>query len=278
LANFPGVIADGEEVIFTEKLHGKNCRVGLVLDDGQWTWMAGSHGQRRKEVFTNVRRFVNDQLVAQLVLQSPQVAVGQVFAYDGGKFWQVIETEKTFSFKAAEVYRTGTGEFGLRVRRSEFWEPLTDTVKAMLEHVRDRLPWPEPKAGIVLFGEATGTQDMKYGLKNVRGFRAFDLAVNGRYLDFDVKKRLCEQFNVETVPTLYRGPFSAELVAQHTDGPTTMCAPEEAGAFGGREGIVVTPAVERIEPAMMPTGTRGRVIFKSISADYLARRDGTDSH
>src|SRR5687767_10491342 len=27
LANFPGVIADGEEVIFTEKLHGKNCRL-----------------------------------------------------------------------------------------------------------------------------------------------------------------------------------------------------------------------------------------------------------
>jgi hypothetical protein len=29
---------------------------------------------------------------------------------------------------------------------------------------------------------------------------------------------------------------------------------------------------------MVPTGTHGRVIFKSVSADYLARRGGTDAH
>lgn len=29
---------------------------------------------------------------------------------------------------------------------------------------------------------------------------------------------------------------------------------------------------------MMPTATNGRVILKSVSADYLARKGGTDSH
>ena len=111
-----------------------------------------------------------------------------------------------------------------------------------------------------------------------RGFRAFGLAVNGHYLDYEVRQSLCAKFGVETVPVLYRGPFSHALVEQRTDGPTTMCGPDEAGGFAGREGIVLTPAVEGIDPRMMPTSTNGRVIFKSISADYLARKGGTDAH
>jgi hypothetical protein len=286
LANYPEVISEGEEVIFTEKLHGKNSRVGLVLAKNEtgaleWTWMAGSHGQRRKEVFPSPRRFVADQLVEQLVLPSTDVQVGTVFAYDGGKFWRVIEvknTGKLVDLRTEEVYKTGMGGYEVRLRRSEFWEPLTENVKLMLTHVRDEHPRPEPKQGIVLFGEAYGTQDMRYGLKNARGFRAFDIAINGKYLDFDVKRSLFAQFGVEMVPVLYRGPLSAALVEQHTDGPTTMCKAEEAGVFGGREGIVVTPVVERIAEQMMVTSTNGRVIFKSVSADYLARKGGTDAH
>jgi hypothetical protein len=176
-----------------------------------------------------------------------------------------------------EVRKTHDG-YELKQRQSEFWEPVAESVKAMLAHVRDVFPWPEPKTGIVLFGELYGTQDMKYGLKNARGFRAFDIAINGRYVDYDAKAELFEKFGVDMAPPLYRGPFSAALVEQHTDGPTTLCAPEEAGSFAGREGIVVTPVIERISETMIPTTTNGRVIFKSISADYLARKGGTDAH
>jgi hypothetical protein len=286
LANFPGAITAGEEVVFTEKLHGKNCRLGLILAENEggksdWMWMAGSHGQRRKELFGVERRFRASDLVEQMVLQTEDVPVGPVFAYDGGKFWRVTEAkrgEKGVELRAAEVVKNGYGEYEPRMRRSEFWEPLTDNVKALLTHVRDELAWPQAKQGVVLFGELYGTQDMKYGLKNARGFRAFDLAVNGQYLDFDVKVELCTRFGVETVPTLYRGPFEEKLVEKHTDGPTTMCKPEEAGAFVGREGIVVTPVVERLAEEMMVTTTHGRVILKSVSADYLARKGGTDAH
>jgi RNA ligase (TIGR02306 family) len=45
LRNFPGVFEGGEEVLVTEKLHGTNCRVGLV--EGEW--MAGSMEVRRKQ-------------------------------------------------------------------------------------------------------------------------------------------------------------------------------------------------------------------------------------
>ena len=57
----------------------------------------------------------------------------------------------------------------------------------------------------------------------------------------------------------------------HTDGPTMMCLSTEAGHFKGREGVVVTALHE-------PTEYPGRKIFKSVSADFLARANGTDSH
>ena len=44
LRNFPGVFEPGEDVVVTEKLHGTNCRVGLV--EGEM--MAGSMGVRRQ--------------------------------------------------------------------------------------------------------------------------------------------------------------------------------------------------------------------------------------
>ena len=37
LRNFPAAFVDGEEVVATEKVHGTNCRVGIV--EGEW--MAG---------------------------------------------------------------------------------------------------------------------------------------------------------------------------------------------------------------------------------------------
>lgn len=44
LRNFPDVLEEGEEVVVTEKLHGTNCRVGLI--EGEL--MAGSMSVRRK--------------------------------------------------------------------------------------------------------------------------------------------------------------------------------------------------------------------------------------
>ncbi len=277
LANFPGVLADGEDVVMTEKLHGKNCRVGLVREADGWTFMAGSHGVRRKPGSPHERRFVARDLVYRHVLADEAVAVGQPFQFEDGTFWVVTNVrpgKDGLAVHAEERVRLGDGSFQVKLRQSEFWEPMTAGVRALLEHVRDG----GAAAGVVLFGELYGTQDMKYGLRNRRGFRAFDLAVDGRYVDFDRVVSLCDRFGVETVPVLYRGPFSGSEAERQTDGPTTMCGPGEAGAFGGREGIVVKPAAERFDDRLVPTGTRGRVGFKSVSVDYLARKGGTDAH
>jgi RNA ligase (TIGR02306 family) len=53
IGNFPTVFKEGEEVIVDEKIHGSNCRLGLIPhpreDNGEIvpTFMAGSHSTRR---------------------------------------------------------------------------------------------------------------------------------------------------------------------------------------------------------------------------------------
>lgn len=164
-------------------------------------------------------------------------------------------------------------EFDSRNRRSLFWMML-DHHRELLVFVRDHLPWPEPKISVISFGEMFGKLDTKYGLAGgKRGFRLFDIAVNGQYLDFDVKESLCRRFSVEMVPVLYRGPFSRSVLDEYTNGPTTLCVPEVAGKFKGREGVVITPVKETQSLIL-----GGRLILKSKSADFEGRSGGTDSH
>lgn len=48
MRSYPDVIAEGEEVVVSEKIHGTNCRLGFVANDDESVLMAGSKGLRRK--------------------------------------------------------------------------------------------------------------------------------------------------------------------------------------------------------------------------------------
>ena len=60
-----------------------------------------------------------------------------------------------------------------------------------------------------------------------------------------------------TVPVLYEGPFSLEVVRQYSAGTTTF---EDTHI---REGVVVKPYHERTHPVI------GRVVLKYLSDAYL---------
>jgi RNA ligase (TIGR02306 family) len=216
IGNFPGVLEDGEEVVFTEKLHGTNSRVGIIqMPDEEtgvmtFSYVAGSHGTRRKPQ--------NEQGVKSL-----------------------------------------------------YWLPQTDNMKNLLVELCAHAN------NVIVYGEiyGPGIQDMAYGVKSA-AYRAFDIAVNGKYLDFDTKVALFQKHGIDMVPILYRGPFSMAVLAQHTDGTTTVCAADQNNSkFKGREGVVVTPVKERYSK-MLPNF--GRVILKSISVDYHERKGGTEFH
>ncbi|OGV73833.1 MAG: RNA ligase [Lentisphaerae bacterium RIFOXYB12_FULL_65_16] len=55
LRNYPAVLRDGEEVVCTEKIHGTNCRVGLI----EGVEMAGSMELRRKRPADEAQLAIN---------------------------------------------------------------------------------------------------------------------------------------------------------------------------------------------------------------------------
>lgn len=126
-------------------------------------------------------------------------------------------------------------------------------------------------SNVYLLGEVFGVQDLKYGASTAAdekvGFRIFDIylgkAHQGRYLDDKELDQACTQLHLPRVPVLYRGPFSKTELAAHTSGAETV----SGSALHIREGVVIAPQTERNHLRL------GRVKLKSVSSDYLLRRD-----
>lgn len=215
--SYPDILREGEEVIFTEKLHG-TCTIIAILP----------YKDAHPEAF--------------------------------GERKNVL------------IFSKGLGAKGLAFKNNErnkdnLYVRATRALVARIDEVQ------RDTTGVVMpnfiLGETfgPGVQDLTYG--NGVGFRVFAAAYgyrgDQRYQNWSfVEGSFKAQFNFETVPVLYRGPFSVAAMREHTDGKTAM------GADHIREGIVMVPAVERTDPRI------GRVCLKSVSADYLTRKNGTE--
>jgi RNA ligase (TIGR02306 family) len=284
-ANYPDSFNEGEEVVITEKIHGSNSRVGIVLDsdsegNADWIWCAGSHSVRRKEFQRIQTRFkVSNLIEGGIVKDTP--SVGDVL-HDAktNKFWKVEEiispNEKSNEPEYKVQVQLVDKNHDYVQERSSFWFPLTENMKNLILDIRNNFSMDfETTNSIVVYGEiyGNGVQDMKYGL-NARGFRAFDISVNNKYLDYDDQVNYFNKHNIETAPILYRGSFSVEKLSELTSGPTTLCSPELAGPFKGREGVVMKPVKEKHYCSIL----NGRKIVKSVSADYISRENGTEFH
>jgi len=123
-----------------------------------------------------------------------------------------------------------------------------------------------------IFGK--GVQDLHYGSMQPT-FRIFDIYIgtqnDGYFLDSNRVRAAVEELNAcgiecEYMPVLYEGPFSEGVMREYTDGPETI----SGNSMHIREGIVMRLAEERQDPQL------GRVILKSVSADYLTRKGGTE--
>jgi len=114
----------------------------------------------------------------------------------------------------------------------------------------------------VLYGEIYGkVQELTYGLPNDIAFRAFDLMLDGKYVDAELFYNTCARFGVPVVPELYRGPYSLEKIRELAQGNSTL-----PGANHMREGAVVRPMEEREHRRI------GRVILKYIGDEYLCSK------
>lgn len=113
---------------------------------------------------------------------------------------------------------------------------------------------------VILYGEILGgdIQTLDYGYQGHEGYVAFDLMIDGRYLDYDTFETYCWKYSVPVVPMLARTYYCFDTLRDLSKGPTML---DTAGHL--REGVVVKPLIERTDPRV------GRVIAKYVSDDFL---------
>lgn len=154
------------------------------------------------------------------------------------------------------------------LEQDTYWFPLT--LPEINEH---GLLGELEKSGCqsaVLYGEVYGRGIRAYVYNQPgKAFRAFDLMIDGRYVDHDYFRAKCDIFKAARVPVDYVGPYSLEKVRALSESPSALGNPQ------GREGVVVKPVTERNDPVI------GRVVLKYISDTYLfgdtAANDTTDA-
>lgn len=117
----------------------------------------------------------------------------------------------------------------------------------------------------IVYGEVygKGIQDLTYGLNDI-DLIIFDIKYKGQYLPWETVKLLCNKWGLKTVPELYIGHWDNELLNKYTNGKSIIY-PKQI-----REGCVIKMADESKDMRI------GRKILKSISVDYLTRKNGTE--
>lgn len=118
-----------------------------------------------------------------------------------------------------------------------------------------------------VFGK--GVQDLHYGAEQPQ-FRVFDIYVGepgqGGYVDAEQLQAFCTALGVSMVPIVYVGPFSKAKMEEVTNGKEVVSGQES----NIREGVVIKPFGERRDNEL------GRVVLKSVSEEYLLRKNGTE--
>jgi RNA ligase (TIGR02306 family) len=118
-----------------------------------------------------------------------------------------------------------------------------------------------------VFGEIYGVQDLKYGLSQGKiGLALFAVRHQGVFLNYNSFIAFCQKYSLPTVPILYQGAFSWDIVEKFNNIDSALfpaCM---------MEGVIIQPVMERTHPEI------GRVVLKSISDRYLLRQGGTELH
>jgi RNA ligase (TIGR02306 family) len=164
-------------------------------------------------------------------------------------------------------------------RKKMIMDPEADPKKVSLyqypyKFVRDMLCaiQTEMRAKVVIvYGEIFGrVQDLRYGRNNELAYRAFDIYVDGNFMDWDEAEKWFIKYNVEYVPVVYVGPYS-EMAMKDCANQNTLLMPPATAHMS--EGVIIRPVKERRDPSI------GRVILKYKSDAYeerYARGKGTE--
>jgi RNA ligase (TIGR02306 family) len=266
------VFEEGEQVVFTEKIHGTWCMAAWMPldleDEEQGKVFVSSKGQAARGLCLKAP-----------VEPDPQSWWQRVSTRTWTKIQKAYELEQRLTpWKDTPEVRKTTEDYFKRQIKNTFNKGINNNNlywRAVIQHkVFQNLVYAVPHhwltAPIFILGEVFGIQDLAYeATTNKPGFRVFDIYVGipgvGRYLNDTELEEVIYGLRLERVPVLYRGPFSQEKVDEYTSGLEAVTGASKHI----REGIVIRPVQERVQ------GTLGRVQLKSVSEEYLLRKGNT---
>lgn len=166
----------------------------------------------------------------------------------------VIVTEKIHGANAR--YLVADGIFYMGSRNNWLKPDVPHGWKRAADNDPRILAWCSANPGVVLYGEIYGAvQSLKYGAPKDIRFAAFAASDKGEWVDTGA---LLDDETLPTVPVLFRGPFSPDVLALAEEDSAVVGA--EPGHM--REGIVIVPEREQRHDDI------GRVALKHISNRY----------
>lgn len=179
----------------------------------------------------------------------------------------VIITEKLHGVNSRTFYHDG--EFFVGTHRT--YQKFTPDNLSVYWRAAIKYKLEEKLRGypdLVIFGEIYGpVQDLRYDIPNNDiAFAVFDLYQKGSETPWQSWARVedfCKEADLPTVPVIYKGPYSPDLIEKHTEGKSLI-------ANHIREGIVIHLETQRYVLDL------GRVILKSVGQIYKLRKNGTE--
>jgi RNA ligase (TIGR02306 family) len=173
LKNVTGLFTEEDNVQITRKLHGTNARFGIIRKNKL------SFFDKLKKFFGLTDEWIN-------------------YEYIYGSH-NVEKGSDSQGFYSTDVWRTSADEYNIK-------EKLWYAVKSKTVE--------EIGVGFVLYGEIYGAgiqKNYEYGLKDTR-FAAFDLTINGKYMDPEMTECIVEDvLELPHVTVLYEGLWNQEI-------------------------------------------------------------------
>ena len=220
LRKFPDLFDNGEEVIATVKIHGTNSRFGFVVDKN--SDLIFKAGSRR--------------LMRKDPYEKPVISWWKRLKI----FLKLEKPPKPYVFND-DLYWYPYKIDGIRNLMYDLHQDGVDTATLYGE----------------IFGK--GIQIFDYGRAGI-DYVAFDLMIDGKFVDFDVFVQYMNDYGIPYTPVVYRGEYNIDEIIK---------AAENKNTFGGNhihEGVVVRPVIERTHSKV------GRLIAKYCSDAYYLNK------
>lgn len=210
LKNYPEILDENEEVVFTEKLHGTFTEI---------IYLPPSYIIREDISYPDA--FISDKGIV-MVSSKSQSEKGYMFKKDGEKSDRNIYLKAVLDNDILNKLSTYFDKYNYPV------VVLGETFGPYVQDLQYGIEKGDSK-GFRVFSIYTKEEGLRF-----------------KAVDSDILDIILTTINLNRVPVLYKGPFNEKVLNEFTNGKETVSGKE----LHIREGIVITPAKERYDASL----------------------------